>query len=75
MTNLTKKCVCLDKDEYTCYYLRLRRKSKSRAEKLLESGDDTTYCWCKCHAEQYKGKISEDMTHIFFTEWMTESRF
>ncbi len=73
MTN--PKCVCLDKDEYSCYYLRLKKVSKSRAEKWLELGDDTTYCYCKCHAEQYKGKISEDMVDVFFTEWMKESRF
>jgi len=71
-----KKCVCLDEDEYSCYYLRLKKKSKSKAEKLLETGDDTDYCWCKCHAEHYlKAGQLKDMADVFFTEWMTKSRF
>jgi len=60
MTDQNDICACLDKDEYTCYYLRY---VETYHNKYPASDDDPeiddvlpsdiTYCWCWCHSGEY----------------------
>ncbi len=72
-----KPCCCLDEDEYTCYYLRVKKRfGRKQAEKYLEDADDSTYCRCKCHADAYKAKGEDIISENFFDkEFMVKSEF
>ncbi len=68
-----KKCVCTDKDPYTCFYERylevFHKKYPDEGEEP-EVEDvlftDVIYCWCNCH-DNPKNKIK------FGEGWLTKN--